>query len=227
MGPWLSLDGVCAALGPGTEPTRLETVLRENLHDNLVRGLRRPLAPAQAEHALDAWRMVSMLPFYATPTDARPGPVRAPTGRPCPPTGPPRRSDVTVQAIMHVPSCSVHVCFSLCVGVCMRVCVIVCVSLSVSLSLCACALAQEAPRPSESPRIVLPIMLKRYSFETSVFFGSGARRNDRPVLLPVEVRCAVSTYICVCVWVCTAGVRSPCVSVCVCECAYVCVTPLR
>ena len=66
------------ALGPGTEPIRLEHLLRENLQDNHIKGLRRPVGPAAGgrEQTLDAWRMVSMLPFYSTPAEVQPGPVR-------------------------------------------------------------------------------------------------------------------------------------------------------
>jgi len=38
-----------------------------------------------------------------------------------------------------------------------------------------------------APRIVLPVLLKRYSYHDG-FFSSGARRNDRPVTISNEVR---------------------------------------
>ena len=46
---------------------------------------------------------------------------------------------------------------------------------------------QNAPLQRQFQRIVLPILIKRYSFEDG-FFSSGARRNDRPVLISTEVR---------------------------------------
>ena len=113
------VERACSALGEGRTPVRLEALLRESFQDNRVRGLRRPVSMAPGEHALDAWRMLSMLPFYTPPADAR-----APA---------------------------------------------------------------DAARAPVFPRLVLPILIKRYSYHEGLF-TSGSRRNDRPVLLSTDVR---------------------------------------
>ncbi|CAM9177600.1 unnamed protein product [Ectocarpus sp. 8 AP-2014] len=43
----------------------LEQILMHNFHDNRVEGLRRSVSGEKGSQPVDAWRMVSMLPFYA------------------------------------------------------------------------------------------------------------------------------------------------------------------
>eukprot|EP00752_Nemacystus_decipiens_P009870 g8806.t2 len=54
--------GVAPGTGAGVT---LEQILMHNFHNNRVEGLRRTVSGEKGSQPVDAWRMVSMLPFYA------------------------------------------------------------------------------------------------------------------------------------------------------------------